>query len=322
MSETRSAEVIGLEEASLEANEPIVLLLWHLGDVLNATALLPDLARRHGRRITFATVTACVPLVRHHPDVARVLVVDRRLPEEMTLAMWAELEQLHERLFPRHETVYNLHRAVDLKRWNHHIIELWSRIVGREGSYHDLSPRFHPDPVLEPLEREWEYVVIGNGGSSYRKCWPDARWRKLVSWLKRKHPGLHRVQIGGPDDRSVDGVEHLQGTTSIDESYWLLKRARACVTNDSFLAHLSAAAGCDTLTIFGPSAPRQFHPLGPGARVSLGGHYYRTPCSRNLCRLGIGRVPCLAFPSAMRVTAALDRMLCVAANPSWSERAA
>ena len=289
------------------AGEVIVLLLWHLGDVLNATALLPDLAARHGRKLTFATTRACVPILARHPSLARIRVVDRALPETLSPADWHELSQLHRALFPDASVVYNLHIPIRLPGMSHHIIETWGRAVGIEKAWHQMKPAYYPDPSGTASPFAGDHLVLGSGGSSARKHWPAERWRGLVEWLRSRHHGLRLVQIGGPGDPPIEGVEDHRGTT-VDESYRVLTDARACVTNDSFLAHLACAAECPTVVIFGPTCSMQFRPLG-GAHVSnLGGHGRRTPCTRNFCRFFPNR-PCFAFPSLHAVRDAVDSTL-------------
>src|SRR5688572_25921941 len=99
----------------------MLLLFWHLGDVLNSTALLPALRARHGRRLTFVTTRQAVALLRNHPDLDRIRVVDVPVPQRLTHELWRWLAAVHEELFPGHAPVYNLHRQTpDLKRMPRH----------------------------------------------------------------------------------------------------------------------------------------------------------------------------------------------------------
>ncbi|MCZ6871770.1 MAG: hypothetical protein O7G84_19925, partial [Gammaproteobacteria bacterium] len=94
------AEVVSGADPIDDPQEVIVLLLWHLGDVLNITAFIPQLAAKHGRPITVATTVPCAPLVRHHPDVGRVRIIDRAFPSEFPRALWYELQAFSEQMFP------------------------------------------------------------------------------------------------------------------------------------------------------------------------------------------------------------------------------
>ena len=304
-----SAEIFGPDQPiPQDENDVIVFLLWHLGDALNATSLLPDLVARHGRKLTFVTTAACVPVLAHHPALARIRVVDRSFPERMTIPLWRELQRSHESLFPHAAKVYNLHIPVVLHRMPHHIIECWGEAIGIPKPWTERKAVYYPDPTARYESRPTEFLVLGNGGSVSHKHWPEQRWQEVVDALRRSHPGLERIQLGTAGDPLIEGTLDLRGT-SIDESHHLLRNARGCLTNDSFLAHLAAASRCPTLVLFGPTCPAQFRPLASDTAVPLGGHGYRTPCTRNLCRFRPGRAPCLAFPSTRTVIAALERVL-------------
>ena len=295
------------QDEDRDPGEVVVFLLWHLGDVLNATALLPDLEARHGRKLSFATIPPCVPIVERHPSVDRVRVVDLEIPEVMTVPMWVDLRATPARLYPWAATVYNLHVIVQLHHMPHHIVELWAREAGLDRRWTDLRPQYHPQACgLQPAFGR-DYLVLGNGGSAAAKRWPDERWRFVIDALRERHPALRLVQVGTKGDPPLAGVEDLRGTR-IDESHELLRGARGCVTNDSFLAHLSGVAGCPTIVLFGPTCPDQFRPLAGSHVLPLGGHGYRTPCTRNWCRLA-PRSPCRAFPRETRVLEAIERIL-------------
>lgn len=301
------AEIVDCRAVPAAADEVMLILLWHLGDVLNSTALLPALRERHGRRLTFVTARPCVPLLRNHPDLARIRVVDVPVPQRMTHDLWRWLGGVHEELFPGHGAVYNLHQeAPDPKRMRGHIIEHWARLVGVDRPSRVWRPYFQPADSLAERATS-DYIVLGNGGNDPAKRWPAARWQRLMSALRKRHPSLAYVQLGTHNDPVIEGVQDRRGAT-FDEGYRWISGARACVTNDSFIAHLAAATECPTVAIFGPTSPRQFRPLGQQV-TALGGHYYRTPCSRNLCRFVRGHLPCLAFPPVSGVLAATERGL-------------
>lgn len=306
-------EIVDSHDVPAGADEIMLLLFWHLGDVLNSTALLPALRERHGRRLTFVTAPPCVPILRNHPDLERIRVIDFRPPSRVSPDLWQRLSTIHEEFFPGHATVYNLHlRPPDLKRMSWHIIEHWAQLLDLGRRRKPWRPQFRPEGSFAH-ESSVDYLALCNGGADPVKHWPEARWQRLLVALRERHPTLAYVQDGAPSDTGIDGVQDRRGTT-IDESYWLLRRARACITNDSFLAHLAAVTGCPTVTIFGPTSPRHFRPLAPETVTTVGGHAYRTPCSRNLCRFVRGHLPCLAFPSVSQVLAATERALLLA-NP-------
>jgi len=284
-------------------------LLWHLGDVLNATALLPDLAARHHRPLSFATTRSCVPILENNPHLSDILMLDERVPEQVSLAEWARLQTLGDRYFPGHSMVYNLHMPIDLRRVKLHLVQCWARALGMDKPLSELRPSFLTGEIENQGHRS--VFVLGNGGttSRWKKQWPIRRWSKLIPLLEARYPDVEFVQLGTDRDPLLTGVKDLRNQTTITESYNLLKYACGCLTNDSFLAHLAAVAGCPLFVIFGPTSPTHYRPLGDTEIRVLGGHRYSTPCSRNLCRLSFGLAPCFAFPTVRQVLDAVDEIL-------------
>jgi heptosyltransferase-2 len=86
------------------------------------------------------------------------------------------------------------------------------------------------------------------------------------------------------------GILNLAGRTDLLALSALLQEAALFVGNDSGPAHLAAAVGTTTLTIFGSTNPDWTAPLGERARI-VGPHPVPcTPCYRKLCPIGL---PCL-----------------------------
>ena len=71
------------------------------------------------------------------------------------------------------------------------------------------------------------------------------------------------------------GAYNLCGQTSLVEAVELLALARAAVSNDSGLMHVSAAVGTHTVAIYGSSTPDFTPPLTRNATI----HYRRLDCS-------------------------------------------
>lgn len=310
MPNREAPQIIGIDEIPITPDEVIVLLLWHLGDVLMSTALFLDLVARHGRKLTYVTTPPCVPLLRNHPSLERIRVVDREHPRLLTRQEFEALYVLHREILPGHKTVYNLHLPVVLPRTPGHVIEWWGGSVGIDKPWREMRSSFYPDPGIDFDPPGEPYFFLGNGGSRSEIHWPMRRWRGLVDVMKERHPELRLVQLGVKNDALIDGVEDLRERTTLSECHLMLRQARGGVTNDSFLGHLAATTDTPTVMLWGPDSPSQFRPLGGGPTICLGGHWYRTPCRRNLCRFGYrAGLPCLALPSLRTVLAEVDRML-------------
>lgn len=111
--------------------------------------------------------------------------------------------------------------------------------------------------------------------NSRAKRWPAASYAALGDMLAEQIEA-RIVLIGAADERDVSEqvaaqMRHaplnLTGHTKLDESVALLSLADALVTNDTGPAHIAAALGVATFTIFGPTDPTTTRPYGAKARL-------------------------------------------------------
>ena len=109
-------------------------------------------------------------------------------------------------------------------------------------------------------------------GSS--KLWPPAAFGALARALDAA--GLHPVLLGTGDDAASAAavteaaampVPSLVGRDRPALLARLLGRLRCLVSGDTGVAHLAAAVGVATVTLFGPTDRRLTAPRGPGARA-------------------------------------------------------
>ena len=307
--------ISNFESASVAEGDIVVVMFWHLGDILNATSLLPGLAVKHGRKLTFVTTRTAVPLLENNPHLDKILVFPLDIPDHVTVEHFLTVKNLVDTSFPRGVQVYNLPLPIDLRLEGDHIVQLWARAVGIDSRLENLRPFYAPTKSGTDRFTGQRYLVLGSGGSISIKHWPMSRWEELVGVLSRKFPDVLRVQLGGKSDQPIPGTEDLRGQTSIAESFHLLKRSLGCITNDSFLGHLAGAAECPAYVIFGSTAPRHFQPLGDRVQ-SFGSDLFCKPCLRNWCMLSMGLTTCWAFPSVRVLAEAVEKDLAGKSSPS------
>lgn len=143
-----------------------------------------------------------------------------------------------------------------------------------------------PDPVLRARRADktsalkWlgsdgdtvPQVVVHPGSGSDKKCWPPDRFADLC---RRLIGGGTRVTLlVGPADRDAckHVAEHCDGlrvfkNRELGEVAGLLASAEVCVTNDSGIGHFGAALGTGMVSVFGPTDPAIWRPLGPCTTV-------------------------------------------------------
>ena len=120
-------------------------------------------------------------------------------------------------------------------------------------------------------------ITIHPGSGSPRKNWPVQNFLKVAGILKSD--GFRPVFVMGPAEKSLaakiekgwygiissklpDAQEILFFPNDLMELADVLKNSAAYIGNDSGVSHLAAFLGIPTISIFGPTDPRRWMPLG------------------------------------------------------------
>ena len=120
-------------------------------------------------------------------------------------------------------------------------------------------------------------IALNTGATNSRaKCWPADRFAQLADRLS-KELDAQVVLVGGEAERDyADNVFrqigkghtlNLAGKTSMPELIGLLAQCDLLVSNDTGPAHVAAALGTPTLTIFGPTNEFETSPTGLHAEL-------------------------------------------------------
>ena len=165
-------------------------------------------------------------------------------------------------------------------------------------------------------------VFVNPAAAKAPRAWSAARFRALVETLARRAPGrrflVHdRSPFEAPSGwLAAHGAVEAGGAT-LPQLCALLERCAVYVGNDSGPAHLAAALGVPTVTIFGPSAPRVTgpRPRGGAAAVEVSAAFACSPCRERFFEecpsppSPDGRPPCLDAIPVEQVAAAVERAL-------------
>ena len=124
------------------------------------------------------------------------------------------------------------------------------------------------------LEASRPLVIMHPGSGGLDKCWYLDNYLALAGHMKTR--GWSVVFVLGPVEehrmpaRIRDRVERvapvLSGLT-LDQVVGLLSCAQAFVGNDSGVSHVAGAMGVRTCTVFGPTSPQVYGPMGPSVHV-------------------------------------------------------
>ncbi len=121
------------------------------------------------------------------------------------------------------------------------------------------------------------------------KLWPASAFADVASRLREQ--GLHPVLLGSPAEAGMAAavlncagwaVPSLVGRDRLDLLPRLLARLACLVSSDTGVAHLAAAVGTPTVTLFGPTDPRLTAPRSRAA-LSVQGRAPCAPCFLERC---------------------------------------
>jgi ADP-heptose:LPS heptosyltransferase len=120
-------------------------------------------------------------------------------------------------------------------------------------------------------------ITIHPGSGSPAKCWPFENYIELAHALVRRE---RRVRwLVGEVERERWPSWHFEALAAVGQVHQPatyvdllaeLSTASAFIGNDSGPGHLAGIIGSPTFTIFGPTSPAQWKPLGPRVRALQG----------------------------------------------------
>ncbi len=122
------------------------------------------------------------------------------------------------------------------------------------------------------------FAAFHPGARGRLRQWPQERFAEIARRIRTEYREAAIVLLGGPGEEPlVERVERFMGfpaafrstDLTLLEMSSLFSRCRIFVGNDSAPAHLAAAAGCPTVTLFGPTFPRMWRPLSDVGEVAF-----------------------------------------------------
>ena len=123
-------------------------------------------------------------------------------------------------------------------------------------------------------------ICAGYMGDKFSiKNWGYKNFADLIVLLLRKFNGHKIIVFGTGKDGNVfksfktNKPSHIINAVdkyTLQETAYLLSKCDFLVSNDTGLAHVASAVGCETYTIFGPSNPIKNHPWKKSNVISLG----------------------------------------------------
>ncbi len=144
---------------------------------------------------------------------------------------------------------------------------------------------------IVPHERTLVALNVG-ATNSRAKCWPSDQFAELADRMVNEM-NAQIVLIGGASELDYaeqviwrmksSGAVNLAGKTDMAELIGLLSVCDLLVSNDTGPAHLSAAIGTPTLTLFGPTNEFETAPTGPRAELIRAENIECARCMHRSC---------------------------------------
>jgi len=173
--------------------------------------------------------------------------------------------------------------------------------------------------VAEEPRREAAELLgrAGLAGASFAVLGPGAVYGPAKRWGPERFAALGRrlgvgglrvLVCGGGAERETcgavaaavgGGTRSLAGSTSLPAQAALCAQAALVVCNDSGLAHLAAATGAPTVTVFGSTSSAWSAPLGPRVRVVQRAPVC-SPCFARTCVIGYACLEAVAVEDVAR----------------------
>lgn len=179
-----------------------------------------------------------------------------------------------------------------------------------------LAGRTWPRPPVDLAAPTLTFVTNATWPT---KHWPAAHWRELI--VRARAAGYQVVlPWGSAAERERVAVLAAEQAgvvvpprMALAEVAGLLCASAAVAAVDTGLAHLAAALGRPTLTLYGPTDPQLIAATGPAAQALPATGYPCVPCGRRQCQVGAAPGPvarCLDELAPALAWARLQAVLC------------
>jgi hypothetical protein len=128
-----------------------------------------------------------------------------------------------------------------------HLLESYSLQTGAKISKPFIVKNFYPTPE--------KYITIHNSSGMGAKNYDYFQEviDHLIPFLKKK--GIDVVQIGGEEDRPINGCTHIQGKTSYHQTAFVIQNSLLHIGNDSFPVHIASAADIPIISLYSVTLP-------------------------------------------------------------------
>jgi len=262
----------------------LVIRFSSMGDIIYTTPVVRCLKKQlAGAEVHFLTKPAFKYIYDDNPYVDKLLLLKESLSDtikEIKSERYDYIIDLHNNLRTsiiklRTGVKSSTYKKQRLRKWLSlkfnlklvppvHLVERYLKTVAFLGVKNDDKPIDyylkvnHRLDKLLPLSHQKDYIAFVIGATHFTKRMPN---HKIISICRAvKHPV---VLLGGNDVKangdevaaSVPGVYNACGITSLDESVYLVSKAKSVIGFDTGLTHIAEAFDVPIASIWGGTAP-------------------------------------------------------------------
>lgn len=319
-----------------------------IGDIIFSTAVIEGIKRAAPAcELHFLSLTDYAPLLRGHPSIDRLILVDRpagldrlaQLAERLEGEGYSRTIDLHDSLrsqILRHymrSARWEVYRKPRLDRfllfamkWNRfpddfELTEEYLDLLGLESG---ALPRLFVSSeekrrglsLLQRFGVSRPFVACVPGAAWRNKVWTRQGYRELFEMLERRDDG-RAVVLGSAGDEICDEISHgldtivnLRGQTDLRMSLILLSLADVAIGADTGLIHAAEALGTPAVMITGPTSRETGANVRHPRSQQVFADVWCRPCSKNGARRCIRSEQfCLTGVSSEHVFSAVESVL-------------
>lgn len=275
----------------------LVVLPGTAGDLHLLTGTLKALAHKHGGANIYL---ACEPkfndIVKNLPFIKNIIPYGQNLDNGKAV----EKSGLFNICYTPHIITQRFEHYVH-NGHGKHLIKAYADMCGVEPE----SPEIHLEEV-EGLPTK--FYALHAKTSMQSKDWPIDRFKSLV----RMFPDEQFVQVGGPQDPSIDepNVIDLRGKTTFNQMAYVIRKADGIVGLDSVALHVASTVGTRIVGLFAATFPQVCGPLSThGGTIVVPEQrpeQCKSPCHTVQCPSK--NDPCITRISVRQVAAAMEEV--------------
>ncbi len=182
-------------------------------------------------------------------------------------------------------------QTVDVAKGQHAIVrvrQLFAQLLGYELVEDELSYGLDKASFKPPVGLVKPYLVFLHGTTWESKHWPEAYWKELVSLGV---DGGFNVYIPWGNEQEKQRADmlcqgsscaHVLPRSSIQDLTAVLMHAQGVVGVDSGLAHLTAACGTPSVSLYGSTSAKLTATMGQN-NLALQTDFACSPCLQRVC---------------------------------------